>query len=98
MIALILKMTEGAIGPVSIRIFTVNGTAVGMLRNITRSVYVTDSITLIYHKHHRSNCNIIHVQQKEMTLLLSMIQLHLVWMTQRWRCSYSFWTIQLSRK
>ena len=56
-ITLILKMTEGAIGPVSIRIFTVEGTALGMLRNNTKSVYVAHSTILIHHKHHRSNYN-----------------------------------------
>ena len=32
-VTLMLEKTEGAIGPVSIRIFTVEGTAIGMLKN-----------------------------------------------------------------
>ena len=36
-VTLMLKKTEGAIGPVSIRIFSVEGTAIGMLRNYSLS-------------------------------------------------------------
>ena len=42
-VTLMLEKTEGAIGPVSIRIFTAEGTAISMLRINVRIFYVRHS-------------------------------------------------------
>ena len=56
-VRLILKKTEGAIGPVSVRIYTEEGTAIGMMRcDVEDEVIVTHTLpcmTLCYFRWYR---------------------------------------------